>query len=954
MSKILITSDIHFDSYPNRTPTKDYRLNQSYIIVDNLLDIAKTEGADYIFILGDILEKENRESTIHSVVKNCLNKLMTGFKCGYYILGNHDMKATSSQNSEKDKINSYIPLYCPDSLIYADRKIIEIDGITFGFRNYSSSPKLDLKFISESGRSYVDVLCGHSAQSYTDEEVPYQIQEYDQSKVSLYCFFGHIHQSVSKGKNVSIGVPQRAKISDDNPKVVIFDTITKQWKHVDADPHKKLMDFKETYESETDYFDSSSNTYYISRKKPTENKELLKAISDTNYDKIFDVEIKSRNLSDVFTEIKDSTPVESLERLDLDFSLTHIDIQNWRTIKSLSLNFRTGDQYLVYGHNGSGKSSLYSAICYGLSGKCSGNLKDNIRFGEKEFQITINLDYKNSSYVIKRGSSILELWKDGSLLELGNKTQTKDGILKELPFIEAMDLLYYNDTNQRILGNSSSSDTVKLQILYKILGLNEIDAYNNVASEKQKALSKEFTRIHELFIIKESAISDKKSKLDLFNFGNINIEDRLKQLNEKLSEYQDLYRQKQEYDRYLESIQNVLSEISGTESLIVSLKQNLSNFEDINKLNSDSVFYKEKLSEYNNELQNLLRSQSEYSRLSGSREFIIQEGKRLKAELESLEDEIKRPVFCTNYNIRCTLITEDVKKEKLSSKKKELEQKRKEKLDEYYSVNESLKNLNFDSNKIKEISDLISENQKNLTLVENKISEYSRLNNQIKEKEKYLLSLKNKSSLNEMNKPPQLPDNILVLISDISSEISSLENYRNLKEEYNKYFSEYSIIKEEHEKLKTKIEKYGEFISLTKPSGIIYTKIFEIIMASFSDNKIKYEVNVTTRGTNRYINISSYLKRSTGNVSYSGASQGERCMMDIHFLSNLKVKLGILILDEFLGNLDQENHDDALTKMQTLKTNLLFVTSHKENLIPFPSRIEVTNINQNESNYLIC
>ena len=80
MSKILITSDIHFDSYPNRTPSEGYRLKQSYQVIDNLLEVGRQEGAEYIFILGDILEKQNRDSDIHSVVKDCLTRLMTGFK----------------------------------------------------------------------------------------------------------------------------------------------------------------------------------------------------------------------------------------------------------------------------------------------------------------------------------------------------------------------------------------------------------------------------------------------------------------------------------------------------------------------------------------------------------------------------------------------------------------------------------------------------------------------------------------------------------------------------------------------------------------------------------------------------------------------------------------------------------------------------------------------------------
>lgn len=956
MSKILITADIHFDSYPTRTPSKEYRLNQSYLVVENLLDISKKEGAEYIFILGDLLEKQNRDSPIHSVVKKCLSKLISGFKYGYYILGNHDMNArtVSSESSENDMINSYIHLYCPDKLIYADKKIIEIDGITFGFRNYSSAETLDLSFIDESGRSRVDVLCGHSSQSYTEGEPPYPVQNYDESKVNLYSFFGHIHQSVWKDKKISVGVPQRAKITDDTPKVIIFDTITKSWKYVDADPKKKLMDFKEITVGDTDYFDPSQNIYYIVKKKPTENKELLKAITETNYDKIFDSEIKAHGLSKIYVAIKDSTPHESLERLDLDFQITGVRIENWRTIKNYSQSFKSGDQFLVSGHNGSGKSSLYSAICFGLSGKCPGQLKDNIRFGESDTKVEVDLEYNGSKYTIKRGSGLVELWKDGIHLELGNKTQTKDGIIKNLPFLEAMDLMYYNESNQRILGNSSSSDTAKLQILYKILGLNEIDAYNSTASEIYKKLSKEFTKLHEMYIVQESTLSEKKNYLNSLElrFGSANGENRLQELKNILSGYQELYKQKQEYDKAIHENQQTLSEIAGTEHLLKDLENTLITLGDLDELNKEYTELQHKYLKSQETLKKLLMSQSEYSRLNGTREFILKEGQRIKKELEDLEEEIKKPVICSVYGIQCNMVTEDMKRSKLQDKKESLEGQRKSKLQEYYEISKSLESLKSDPSEIEKVSKESSELQGEISRIQGRINEISRISQQISQKKEHLISLQNRATKG-VPKPIELPGDILTRITDLSSEISTLEGYQRLSIEYKKFEKEFVKMKEEYLDAKDTLEKYSEFINLTKPSGVIYTKIFEIIMNSFSDSKVRYEVNVTKRGENRYINISSYLRRKTGDVSYSGASQGERCMMDIHFLSNLKVKFGLIILDEFLGNLDQDNHDDALQKMQSLETNILFVTSHKENLIPFPSRIEVTTINGNESKYIV-
>lgn len=956
MSKIIITSDIHFDSYPNRTPSAGYRLNQSYQVIENLLEIGRTEGSEYIFILGDILEKQNRDSDIHGVVKKCLEKLMTGFKKGYYILGNHDMKVKtlSSESSESDLISSYLHLYMPENLRYMDRQILEIDGVTFGFRNYSSSPTLDLSFIKESGRQKIDVLLGHSSQSYQDGEPPYPVQSYDESLVGL-AFFGHIHQSVCKGSKVSVGVPQRCKITDDKPRVVVYDTLLGTWKYVDADPAGKLMDFQETTSSPDDYFDPIKNIYYISKKKPTGNTELLKAVSSTGYDKIFDSEIQARGLMNIHKSVKDSTPTENLERLDLDFQVTTLKVHNWRSIKDLSISFSKSGKYLVSGHNGAGKSSIYSALSYGLSGKCPGSPKDNIRFGQKDMYIEVSVEYRGSVYTIHRGTDKIEIIKDGGVLELGNKTQTKEGIFRELPFLEAMDLLYYNEGNQRILGQSSSSDTTKLQILYKILGLNEIDAYNSVAQTIQKKLTKDFEKLHESYLVSEATLKEKENYLKVLELQYSGVSDfdpilRIQELRETLGKYQELYRAKQEYDRRVQENTRIISEISLTKRVMEELKERLSNLPEETVLRDNIYRVSSELEKTKLDLSILINLQSERSKLQGRQEFILQEGRRLKQELQDLEEEATKPVICKSYGIPCPAVTEDMKRKSLESRKLELEKSRAQKLSEYYEITKSLGSIESSPDQIQILTTKVSELQTSLSEFQRKLKDRQEVIEKLKIKEEYLGSL----SLGETPLPPDLPMDLLTRITGLTSEISTLEGYRRLKAEYEKFREEYIKLKTTHDEASKTLSGYSEYISLTKPSGIVYTKIFEIIMASFSDNHVRYEVNITKRGESRYINILAYLhKKGTEEVSYSGASQGEKCMMDIHFLSNLKVRFGLLILDEFLGNLDPDNHDEALKKMQSLETNLLFVTSHKENIIPFPNRIEATMINGDETEYII-
>ena len=441
--------------------------------------------------------------------------------------------------------------------------------------------------------------------------------------------------------------------------------------------------------------------------------------------------------------------------------------------------------------------------------------------------------------------------------------------------------------------------------------------------------------------MKEKGNYLKTLELQYSGITEFSPEIRIQELRGTQEKYQKLYRAKQDYDQQTRENTRISNDIASTKGIIEELENKLRTSRTPDELSKRTSEVTSELGETQEKLNKALEIQSGVAKLQAKQEVIVQEGIKIKTELSQIADEITKPVICKSYGITCPAVTEEMKRKSLETRTKELEELRMKKLSEYKEVTESLEKLNFSQEDISSLTRKVSGLQAELTSLEREYREYEEKTNRLSEKKKYLLELESRTPGASIL-PPELPVDLLTRISDLNSEISTLERYQVLTGEYKLYEEKHLETKIIHDKASKTLKDYQEYIALTKPSGVVYAKIFEIIMTSFSDSKVRYEVNITKRGESRYINILAYLKKNGSEVSYSGASQGEKCMMDIHFLSNFKVKFGLLILDEFLGNLDSENHDEALKKMQALETNLLFVTSHKENLISFPNYIEAT------------
>ena len=251
--KILIVSDVHINDYPQKNPTEKYRLYQTRLVADNIINVGKANGCDTIIFAGDIVEKSVIRPYVQAEVKGFLDKIMQNFSLGFIILGNHDLDAKSGNG---DFFDSVLGVMCPANLYYSDQKIWTCpeDNCTIAFSNWK--PSFDLTWI----KGKVDVLVTHATICYSaSDKVKSQVM--DDTKFDI-AFCGDIHKPGQTGKYVSIGIPQRNKMGDSEVlSGIVFDTTTKAWQYVNMDPNNNLLKFSYTNQKDQEGYYPDINTW---------------------------------------------------------------------------------------------------------------------------------------------------------------------------------------------------------------------------------------------------------------------------------------------------------------------------------------------------------------------------------------------------------------------------------------------------------------------------------------------------------------------------------------------------------------------------------------------------------------------------------------------------------------------------------------------------------------------
>lgn len=567
----MFASDIHLSDYPRYNKHPNQRLNSFIELAKDIVEIGKARKITTLIIGGDIVDKNTLSPLeLHTLFK-MFTVLASHFRV-YSIIGNHDAKSKKDILTQDTAVTllQEIP-----GITFHHKEIIDIGGRTIAFENWV--PEYDLSWI----KSPVDLYISHATIDY-DGKGFYGMDTSVFDNKFKFGLFGDIHVTRQIGNLISIGNTKQESLSDTyQGGVLVMDLATFNYERIPIDPeHKKYLHLKTTDVSEEEGwedFEGESMIYKIF--KPT-------SVSSGGSGRVFtvpqvtDIEVKTNsiikesNLLPIHTLIKSKstyTPV------DFNFSIVDLELENYRSIKNYRWDLRS--DYVINGHNGSGKSSLLKGLFHALVGKRS--FKADVKFGEQECKLKVRLEYQGILYEIKRGSAsgYYGLKVGNNTLKFNSKLEFEKEVLNRLPFLNYHESFFFNYSDGSIL--SSFNIDRRYDLLVKYYRLDSLNAYNSTGLVELKALKKEVkdleSEVESLTFLKNSReldftnlskLLEKKTpekELEVILKDQENVSTLIKDLNSINSK---CYEIKGVIDDYKEKL-------SSKKSLILSLKSNL-------------------------------------------------------------------------------------------------------------------------------------------------------------------------------------------------------------------------------------------------------------------------------------------------------------------------------------------------------------------------------------------
>lgn len=925
MSKILTVADIHIHAYPNRNPSNDFRLYQgSRTVAQNIIKVAKQQGCEYIVLAGDIIEKSIVRPYVQAEVKNFLDTIMAHFKEGWLIWGNHDQ---DNKSSDSDITDSCLGIMLPENLHYAHQKIVNIENSTLAFNNWQ--PEFDLTWIPRK----VDVLFTHARICYNNngDGALFESQVLDESKFDL-AICGDIHKAGAIGKYVSIGVPQKCKMGDsDESTGVVYDCTTKQYNWVNLNPDDNLMKFEYTPILEQEGWNEENHTWYVYKQELNSfDGASVRVSAWENISALIEETIAKANLQGVHGEVLKQIKDLDANEVDFDFTLLHLHCENWRSIETADLDLANGDKIYISGQNGSGKSSLLSAIRYALVDVSDTvgltSLKPFVQFGKKDCLTEVTFLYQGNICKIQRGTSQYGLWINDEPQKYSEKRLFEKDVRDRFPFIKYLDAFFFDTSHNSFIADLSPERLT--DITSKFLKLDKLDTYNDTA----RLMSEQFRKEEQFWRgkIQETTkllayIEEKLSTIVLPNTTR-------QQLEVQKAEGLELQRKSVAWNNFVNSSAKLHAQIQNCQERLMELNNEKLQFRDISTIDSEINAITEqqnllqaRLIELGNIRTNLNFKQLEFERLrtEGNNAYKEAQSIGIGKVCSHCGQPIKNTAALDAHKAELLQKVEQIRPqiEALRQEIQNLEYQRDNSNQEFQSINSQITQLNA------EISTRMTEKTKQSQVD----AEISRTTNN-------LMNLQN--TLNNLGavEKVELPENFMQIMSDIESGLLAWNIYETNMVDRDKHLHDLEKFNSELTRISNCLGDLDAYIKITGPVGMIQEEIMNKLKDEFSDNLVRYVITRKGKGNREHLSFSPQYFNGEHFVEYMAASSGQRTLLDLHFLSKIVTRLGLLILDEYLKCLDPQNTDQAIELINNLNVGCIFISSHLESIAVFNNK----------------
>ena len=632
----------------------------------------------------------------------------------------------------------------------------------------------------------------------------------------------------------------------------------------------------------------------------------------------------------------------------MNIKFNKINIQNFLSIAEASIDFSNNGYTLVKGYNnnkddlatsnGSGKSSLFEAICWCLTGETIRGIKSDISNINADDGAYVELDLEVSGDIWK-----IIRTKDHKLYKTNLKLIKNDQDISGKGIRDSSKILneYLPDLTSSLIGSviilgqglpqrfSNNTPSGRKDVLEKLSKSDfMIEDLKDRIVRRKSFLSKELRKYEDFVLEYESKLSVFKDKLE----QQINELNTLKDKESLENEISNLIESKESLEKRIEELKNKVdcynkniqdlrikySTLSKKKSEI-SLKINNDKLKEISK---EDRWKSKELEDLNKKLayiESTINSiKKEIKKIESIKDICPTCGQRIVGVIKPSTEQLKNDL---NYNLKNFNNTNDSINNIIN----------------IYNIN--INNININYNR--KLKDSLFRTEEELTAITNNGNSL-------------------KSSINSLEKEiKQLSEELEKITEKIFTlkiELNSLENTKNslinsidcIKNDIKEINEKIMYNKKEKELFESKIDiinKFNTIISrdfrgylLNSVINFINKKAKEYSQCIFDTDKLNFSIN----GNN--------IEISYCNKQYENLSGGERQKVDLIIQFSIRDMLckflnfscNVLIVDEIFDNLDSIGCQRVINLISTKLHDIsdVFIVTHRGDLeIPYDSEI---------------